>query len=460
MKDIAILLPEIIIASTMLTIFVVGMFVKNRIVFTSIGVVGVILAYICMQGISGTAFDSMVRLDDLSKTFKTIILLAITLTLLISNDYKHIDDKRYSEYCSLIMLSGTGMMLMASASDMLILYLSLELMSLSIYVLTGFKRDDERANEAALKYFLLGTLGAIIFLFSLTLVYGITGTTNIYKIADYIKFNGLVSNPLLLLAVSLSLTTFAFKIAAVPFHQWSPDVYEGAPTTITAFMSVAPKAAVFAAFGRVFYDSFLSMHANWSEFMIIISVLTMALGNLLAMAQTNMKRMLAYSSIAHAGYMLLGIASATYVSINAIAFYLIAYAFMNIGAFAIITSIEKGESIDTYKGLFKREPFKAFGMLVIMSALTGLPPTAGFVAKLNLFMAVIQAGYVIPVIFAVIFSILSAFYYLRVVAYMFFARDVEVSVCYLPAYILNIAIFITVVFVCLIGVMPSFLGSL
>ena len=455
MKDILILIPEITLTLTMLIVFVLGLFIRTRALFTIIGIAGAALSFYLMQNLSGSAFGDMVRVDALSFSFKTVCLIAMSFALLMSYDYKRINDHYYSEYTALIMLSTVGMLLMASASDLLIVYLSLELMSLSIYVLTGFARSDIRSNEAALKYFLLGTLGAIVFLFSIALVYGSTGTTNLYKIAEYMKVNSLVSNPVLLLSVCLASAAFAFKIAAVPFHQWSPDVYEGAPTTITAFMSVGPKAAAFAAFGRIFYDAFLPMHIDWSGVLIIISVLSMALGNILAMSQGNMKRMLAYSSIAHAGYMLLGIASGNYSGLQAVSFYMLIYAFMNMGAFTIVVSVDRGEEIETYKGLFKREPLKAFSMLIFMAALAGIPPTAGFVGKLNLFMAAINAGYVVPVVFAVLFSILSAFYYLRIVAYMFFSEYKESEHYYMDSPALTIATILTVFFVCLIGVLPS-----
>ncbi|MCX8026259.1 MAG: NADH-quinone oxidoreductase subunit N [Thermodesulfovibrionales bacterium] len=456
MIDLQILMPEIVLTIAMTVVFTVGLFMSNRSVLTAIGISAVLITiYLTITSQYGTAFNAMIRIDGMSSSFKVVCLIALALSLLISMSYNHIRDKNYPEYCSLLMLSTVGMMLMASANDVLIIYLSLELMSLCIYVLTGFNVRDVRSNEASIKYFLLGTFAGMLLLFSIALIYGITGTTEILKIAQYIKEKGLFANPMLLFALTLAASSFAFKIAAVPFHQWSPDAYEGAPTTVTAFMSVGPKAAAFSAFGRLFYEGFMPMQINWVEFLVIISILTMAVGNLLAMSQSNIKRMLAYSSIAHAGYMLVGFASLSKAGLEAVSFYMLIYAFMNIGAFAVVSHLEKGEELGSYRGLWHRKPLVAFSMLIFMASLTGLPPTAGFAGKLNLFMAAIDAGLVVPVIFAVIFSILSAFYYLRVVAYMFFVSESE-EIHPLPTPVnLSVALFITTFSVCLIGIVPS-----
>jgi NADH-quinone oxidoreductase subunit N len=247
---------------------------------------------------------------------------------------------------------------------------------------------------------------------------------------------------------------FSFKIAAAPFHMWAPDVYEGAPTSITAFMSVGPKAAGFAVIGRVFYIAFQNIQADWTPILIGVAILTMAVGNILALVQTNIKRMLAYSSIAHAGYMLIGIIPGTQESLSAMMVYMLIYAFMNIGAFAIVILLEKGDELSDYEGLSKSHPLVAALMLVFMFSLTGIPPTAGFIGKFNLFMAAIKAGYTWLVVIAVIFSAISAYYYLRVVMNMYM-KEMKQEAAIAPSPSLGLAILITVLMVFVIGIMPS-----
>ncbi len=462
-QELYLLIPEIALALSMLTVFISAIFIKNRTAITILALSGGGITFLLLQSQMGTAFNGMFRTDSLIIAFKSISLLALSLVIILSHDYKRIEDSRYGEFCTLIMLSTLGMMFLSSSGDMLILYLSLELMSLSIYVLTCFLKDEERSNEAALKYFLLGTLASIMFLLSIALVYGITGTTDFIKIGSYIKSHGIVSNPLMLFAVAFAIASFAFKISAVPFHQWSPDAYEGSPTTITAFISVAPKAAAFAAFGRLFYDSFMPFQTNWTDFLIIISILSMAVGNFLAISQKNIKRMLAYSSIAHAGYMLLGIISGAQEGLNGIIFYLAMYLFMNIGAFGVIIFLEtkgiqdkkKDIEIDDLKGLSGSHPFLSIAMLIFMFSLVGIPPTAGFVIKMNIFMIAVQAGYTWLVVFAVIFSIISAYYYLRIVVNMFMKEPHFAKPSLRPPASLSMAIIIAVLMITILGIMPS-----
>lgn len=462
-QELGLLIPEIALILSMLFVFIAALFLKSRTTLTMLALSSGAVTIFLLQSQMGTAFNGMFRADGISTAFKTVSLLVMSMVIMLSHDYRRIQDRNYGEYCSLLMLSAAGMMFLTSSGDMLILYLSLELMSLSIYVLTGFFREDEKSNEASIKYFLLGTLASIMFLLSIALVYGITGTTDFIKIGDYINSKGLTSNPLLLFAVAFAVASFAFKIAAVPFHQWSPDAYEGAPTTITAFISVAPKAAVFAAFGKLLHDSFMLFQANWTDFLIIISVLSMAIGNFLALSQNNIKRMLAYSSIAHAGYMLMGIITATQEGLNGIVFYLFMYAFMNIGAFAVIIFMEiKGMTdgkkdivIEHFNGLSKTQPLLALSMLIFMFSLVGIPPTAGFVIKLNIFMLAIQAGYTGLVIIGVIFSILSAFYYLRIIVAMFMKEppeDLKFPVHYSSIYL---TVMLSALIISFVGILPS-----
>ena len=358
----------------------------------------------------------------------------------------------FGEYYSLLFFSTVGMMLMASAKDFIMLYLGLELMALSTYILAGIKRNDIKSNEAAIKYFLLGAFSSALLLYGISLLYGLTTTTDIYRIADYLRLHE--TTPALTLSMVLIVVAFSFKVAAAPFHMWAPDVYEGAPTSITAFMSVGPKAAGFAVLGRVLYVAFHGQQAEWTAILIGIAILTMAVGNILAIAQTNIKRMLAYSSIAHAGYALLGVIAGTPEGFRGVAIYLLIYAFMNIGAFSIVILLDKGDQIEDYKGLSKSHPLVAALMLVFMFSLTGIPPTAGFVGKFNIFMAAINAGYVWVVVVAVMFSAISAYYYLRIVMNMYMKEMTEESAIS-PSPSLGIAIVITVLMVFIIGIMPS-----
>lgn len=454
MIDLQILIPEIVLSIAMTVVFVAGLFTTNRGIITTIGLVSSLFV-LCLTFTSqyGTAFNGMIKIDGMASAFKSVSIIALSLVLLVSHSFRQVSDSRYSEYCSLLMLSTVGMMLMASAMDVVIIYLSLELMSLCIYVLTGFNVKDSTSNEASLKYFLLGTFGGMLLLFSIALIYGTTGTTDIHRIALYIKEKGLFTNPVLLFALTLACSTFAFKIAAVPFHQWSPDVYEGAPTTVTAFVSVAPKAAVFAAFTRVLFEGFSAVKLDWTEFLIILSVLSMAVGNILALSQSNVKRMLAYSSIAHAGYMLIGVVAG---NLQAVAIYMIIYAFMNAGAFAVLIALNKGEQLSSFAGLSKSSPFMAFAMLVFMFSLTGIPPTAGFVGKLQLFLPAVKAGYVGLVVVAVIFSIVSAYYYLRIVMLMYMKQPDEILSAEDTAS-LRIATALCVLAIAVIGFVPSVL---
>jgi NADH-quinone oxidoreductase subunit N len=331
-------------------------------------------------------------------------------------------------------------------------------MSLSLYVLAGFFRHDTRSNEASLKYFLLGAFASAFLLYAMSMMYGMTGTTNLKAIAQYIATNGIGHNSVTMLSMILFVVAFGFKIAAAPFHMWAPDVYEGSPTSITAFMSVGPKAAGFAALGRVFFMAFGELQIDWAGIVIPIAILTMAVGNILALTQTNIKRMLAYSSIAHAGYALIGIIAGGTEGVASMMNYLFIYAFMNIGAFAIVIMLRtegfKGEEISDYEGLAKSHPLASALMLIFMFSLTGIPPTAGFVGKFYLFMAAVNAGYTWLAIVAVIFSSISAYFYLRIVMNMYM-KEPRAEVKLSTSLASGLALTVTILAVLLIGVLPS-----
>ena len=405
--DLTPVIPEIVMAVAASLLLLMELIAENK---RPLGYIGIVIAAITIYLLPfcrGEAFGGMFVSDSYSVYFKSIVLISLILTILISLKYLRAQQADFGEYYSLLLFSATGMMLMASARDLIIVFLGIELMSLSLYILCGIKKQDPRSSEAAMKYFLLGAFSTAILLYGISILYGLTTTTDLYKVADYIRSTP--ASPALMLSMVLIIVAFSFKISAVPFHMWAPDVYEGAPTSITAFMSTAAKAAAFAVLGRVFFTAFPVFEPYWTDILIIIAILTMAVGNILAIVQTNIKRMLAYSSIAHAGYVLLAIIAGTNEAMDAMKLYLLVYTFMNMGAFAVVILLEKGENITDYNGLSKSHPIAAALMLIFMFSLAGIPPTAGFMGKFYIFMAAINAGYAWLVIIAVIFSAISAF---------------------------------------------------
>lgn len=458
MPDLRPVLPEIVMTVLALAILLADLVIKRKETIAFLSIAGVALVTYVLVGSMGTTFNGMFLADGYSMFFKLIFMLNVMLTVLISVKYIVIEKVNFGEYYALILFSTLGMMIMASAGDLIVLYLGLELMALSTYILAGFIRYDIKSNEAAMKYFLLGAFASAFLLYGTSMIYGLTGTTDLKAISAYIVANGLSGNPVLMLSMIFFAVAFSFKIAAVPFHMWAPDAYEGAPTSITAFMSVGPKAAGFAVLGRVFLVAFGSVKLEWSAVLVPIAILTMGVGNIVALSQTNIKRMLAYSSIAHAGYILLGIIAGTSDGMASVLNYMLIYAFMNIGAFAVVIMLRsegfKGDNISDYEGLAKTHPLAAALMLVFMFSLTGIPPTAGFMGKFYVFMSAINAGYTWVVIIAVMFSAISAYFYLRVVMYMYMKEPKEtVQLSTSPAIWLALAI--TVIAVLAIGILPS-----
>ncbi|MGC2061742.1 MAG: NADH-quinone oxidoreductase subunit N [Thermodesulfovibrionales bacterium] len=459
MSNLGPVMPEIIMTVLALLVLVADLVIKRTETIGLMSIISAAVVVYAMQGAQGIAFNGMFISDGYSMFFKLIFILNLILTVLISVKYIKIVRVNFGEYYSLMLFSTLGMMIMASAGDLMVLYLGLELMALSTYILAGFIRYDMKSNEASLKYFLLGAFASAFLLYGTALVYGLTGTTDIRGIADYIARHGLANNQLLLLAMIFIIAAFSFKIAAVPFHMWAPDTYEGAPTSITAYMSVGPKAAGFAVIGRVFLVAFAGLKVEWSAVLIPIAILTMGVGNIVALSQTNIKRMLAYSSIAHAGYALLGIIAGTADGMASVMVYMLVYAFMNIGAFAVIIMLRsgdvRGDNISDYEGLSKTHPLAAALMLIFMFSLTGIPPTAGFMGKFYVFMSAIQAGYTWVVIIAVIFSAISAYFYLRIVMMMYFKEPRETfEISSSPA--IGLALAVALVGVLAIGIIPSF----
>lgn len=457
--DINPVMPEIYMCLAALSILFLDLFINNKARLATLSIIAALgVGYSLMVSSFGVTFSGMFVADAYGVFFKLVFLLSLILTILISGRYLDVQKSHQGEYYALLLFATIGMMLMASSSDLVMLYVGLELMALSTYILAGFIRQSLRSNEAALKYLLLGAFASAFLLFAISLTYGLTGSTNINVIASYITANGLTSSPALIVALLMFVSAFSFKIAAVPFHMWAPDVYEGAPTSVTAFMSVGPKAAGFAVMGRVFLIAFASMKTEWTQVLIPVAVLTMAIGNIVALSQTNIKRMLAYSSIAHAGYALLGLIAGTETGVASMMNYMFIYAFMNIGAFAIVIMLCKegarGENISEYEGLSKTHPRSAFLMLIFMFSLTGIPPTAGFVGKFYLISAALEAGYQGLAIIAVIFSAISAYYYLRIVIYMYMREPrTEAQIEISPS--LRVALGLALAGVILMGIVPS-----
>jgi NADH-quinone oxidoreductase subunit N len=410
-------------------------------------------------------FSGAVMQDRFALFFKGIFLVAAALSVLITDQYMHREECNHGELYPLILLATAGMMLMASGTDLMTIFLGLELLSVSLYVLAGFNRANMKSNEAGLKYLLLGAFSTSFLLYGMALTYGATGTTKVAGIAQYIALHGQVTeNPMLLYGMLLLAVGFSFKIAAVPFHMWTPDVYEGAPTPMTAFMSVGPKAAGFAAFVRLFTIAFPAMKPDWTPLLWGLAVLTMTVGNVIGLYQNNIKRMLAYSSIAHAGYVLIGFTAGNTEGVAGILFYMLTYAFMNIGAFAIVILVgRKGEDnveVKDYAGLAYKHPLLAACMAIFLLSLAGLPPTAGFVGKFYLFSGAIKGGFFWLAIIGVLNSVISVYYYLRVTIFMYMKRPEEEFdwLTITPPIVLSLSL--AVIGVIVPGVVPGYILSL
>ena len=394
------------------------------------GILWALVRSIMQWGASDTGYSGMVALDPLSTVFNVLFLASTGVVILLSHPFLKKDDVEHTEYYALLLFATVGMMILASGLDLITLFLGIEVLSISLYILAGYRRDSDASNEAALKYFLLGAFSSAILLYGIALTYGAVGTTNLVKIAEVLaNTSGPLPEGLLFAGLALILAGFAFKVAAVPFHMWTPDVYEGAPTPVTAFMSAGPKAAAFAAIIRTFFIGFGPVHDEWKTALGVIAVLTMTVGNVAAIAQTNVKRMLAYSSIAHTGYALIGIVTGGLIGGTGAVFYLVAYVAMNLGAFAIIVLLEhqgeRGEELKDYAGLGFRYPLIGLLLSLFMISLSGIPPTIGFVGKLYLFGGAVKSGQILLAVFGVLNSAISVFYYLRLMVLMYMREPQE-----------------------------------
>lgn len=467
------IMPEIILSAVAMVVLLLNVFVPGE----QKGYLGMLsLAGILVTGIFlvqgwnqpqdvQMGFAGSVQQDNFAIFFKGIFLLTAALTVLISDQYLQREECNQGEIYPLILFATVGMMFMADGTDLMTIFLGLEVLSVSLYVLAGFNRASVKSNEAGLKYFLLGAFSTGFLLYGMALTYGATGTTKVSSISSYVIQNGLAgANVYFLAGMLLMGVGFSFKIAAAPFHMWTPDVYEGAPTPMTAFMSAGPKAAGFAAFLRVFIVAFPLLKADWTGLLWILAVLTMTVGNIIALSQDNIKRMLAYSSIAHAGYALVGFTAGNEEGVAGIMFYMLSYAFMNIGAFAIIILTgRKGEAnlnVSDYAGFGFKHPVLGVAMSLFLFSLAGMPPTAGFIGKFYLFSGAIKAGYIWLAIIGVLNSAASVYYYLRVMVYMYMKNPVEEFdwLRVTPSFMLCIAV--SAAGVLLPGIVPSFILDL
>jgi NADH-quinone oxidoreductase subunit N len=431
--DFSALMPEICLTGVALAVLLADAFIpraKHSVIawmsLAGLALTAVLVGQLADQHL--TVARGMIAVDGFGAFFKLIFLGAAGLTVLMSPRYLQVEGARPGTYYFLILCATLGMMFMAAGIDLVTIFIGLETMAISFYILAGFIKPNRRSNEAAVKYFLLGTFSLGLLLYGMSILYGLSGTTNLRGIATALAGNE--RDIWLGLAVILVVAGVGFKIAAVPFHMWAPDVYEGAPTPITAFLSVGSKAASFAMLLRVFFEGLPSANGDWGLLFYALAILTMCIGNIAALTQSNIKRMLAYSSIAHAGYLLIGVVAATRVpqlGVKAVMIYLVVYAFMQIGAFAVVTILRRhdviGEELKDLSGLFQRSPVAGTAMLLFMLSLGGIPPTAGFMGKFWLFSAAIDGGYYWLAVVGVLNSAVSLYYYLRVVVFMWFKGE-------------------------------------
>ncbi len=433
--------PEIILVITVIAALITDLFLKKSKTdligwVLGIGLIVVGLAVINLSHVPPTTlFLDMIVIDPFSSFIKIVIILATLFVIVASWSNHELNDYRKGEYFTIMGIMVIGLFLMASSIDIIMLYISIEVVSIMSFILAAYMKLDTRSNEAGLKYVIYGAFSSGVMLYGLSIVYGLTGSTNYFVIQDSISALDTTANPALVMALLMIFAGFGYKISSVPFHFWTPDVYEGSPTTITAYLSVAPKAAGFAMIIRFFHQIFSDGNAlgagtvgstdmPWPEILGVLAVVTMTLGNLVAIQQKSVKRMLAYSSIAHAGYMMLALPVISIDAVEAIMVYLFVYLFMNLGAFFIVITVKNktgGETFDDYKGLGWEMPFVGSMMTLFMLSLTGLPPTAGFVGKLYIFKTLIGAGnsYYWLVLAGGINSVISLYYYFHVVRVMF-----------------------------------------
>jgi NADH-quinone oxidoreductase subunit N len=463
-SDWLLLSPELLLTAAGLLVLSLAVFVDKAreefLAFLTLLSVAVAMALVLFlsgySGRGGSILGGMFVLDNFAVFFKLLMLTSIALTVLASVRFVGSAPYPGGEYYALLLFTGVGMLFMVSGDNLVSIYVALELMALSSYILAGYFKGEIKSTEAALKYFILGAFSSGVLLYGLSLVYGVAGEMGLPELAKLLATQE--KSNLLLVGILFILAGLLFKIAAVPFHVWTPDVYEGSPTPVTAFFSVGPKLAAYAVLARIFYVAFPKFHADWGLIVALVAAATMVFGNLAALLQANVKRMLAYSSIAHAGYALLGVVGfRTEFGLWGVLVYLLAYTFMNFGVFALVVFLEtKGyaaEQVSDFNGLAKRNMAAAVVMLLFLLSLAGIPPTAGFIGKYYLFTAAMKAGYAWLAVLAVLMSAVSLFYYFRIAAAMFFS-EAEGSPLK-SSYTLTTAVLICAVVTLVVGVAPQ-----
>jgi NADH-quinone oxidoreductase subunit N len=457
--------PLTVISITAIVVLIVeSLSDRSELLNSWLSILGLLLAIglaLGSIGSSGTAYAGMLTTGGYASYFSIVFCLAGLLSVMLSHSYVKKEGIEHGEYHSLLLFAVAGMMLMAGAGDLITFFLGLELMSISFYILAGLARKSLMSNEAALKYFLLGAFATGFLLYGIALVYGSTGTTNIPLIMMGVAAHS--KDTLFVIGLGLLMIGLMFKVAGVPFHMWVPDVYEGSPTTVSGFMSTGGKAAAFSAFLLIFSPVLVGTMGSVREVLVIVAALSMIVGNVIAIAQTNIKRMLAYSSIAHAGYILTGIVAANGAGSKGVLFYLMAYTCMNIGAFGVLSILESKDggnlTFDDYAGLAGKRPALAALMALFMFSLSGIPPFAGFFGKYYVFAGAVEAGYTWLAIVGVIMSVVSAYYYLRLVVLMYFKDQVSIIDITVPKLGLT-ALVISALSLLVFGIYPSSIISL
>jgi NADH-quinone oxidoreductase subunit N len=432
--DIVQIFPELLLATAALVLLMLGVYRKGdasqECTLLSIVALGGALLLLPFGGVRQTAFSGMFVVDSFAAFSKALVLLASALTLAMAHGFFQREKLTRFEYPILVLFAALGMMMMISANDFMSLYIGLETQSLSLYVLAAFNRDNARATEAGLKYFVLGALASGLLLYGVSLIYGFSGTTSFDALARVFGTeHGTKANVGVIAGVVFVLAGLAFKVSAVPFHMWTPDVYEGAPTPVTAFFAVGPKIAAFALMVRVLFGPFAELAAQWNQVIVFISIASMAVGAFAAIGQNNIKRLMAYSAIGHAGFALVGVAAGHEAGVQGVLIYLAIYLFMNVGTFAVILSMRSNgrmvEGIADLAGLGKSNPVMACVMAVLMFSMAGIPPLAGFWGKFYVFMAAVNSGLFTLAVIGMLTSVVSAFYYLRIVKVMYFDEPAE-----------------------------------
>ncbi len=431
-RDLLAILPELIVVGWASVLLLLDLLVPRKrkgitALLAAAGLVAVLVVVVLRVDVEGSAFNGMIVADGYARFLHMVFIVSGLFGIALAYDYLKRQGIERGEYYSLLLFSISGMMLMAQAGDLIVIFLALEMLSIPLYVLAGFAHARPESEESAMKYFLLGAFASSFVVYGIALAYGATQSTNLEAIMAALQ-NGQADSSLLLIGAGLILVGLGFKVAAVPFHMWTPDVYQGAPSAVTAFMSVGAKAGGFAALLRIFLAGFPQLAVSWAPVIMWIAAFTMAWGNIAAIAQTNIKRMLAYSSIAHAGYILMALPAASGAggapeAISGALFYLMAYAFTNLGAWGVVLILErkqgKGLNIKDYAGLGASHPALAFAMTLFLLSLTGVPPTIGFLGKFVIFRAAIASNLIWLALVGVLTSLISAFFYLRVIVVMY-----------------------------------------